>query len=117
MIAPIFTGADSVLTSGYQFSVGVVAIALATHYALGTVFGLIMGALLVLLKLDSSPGMAAVAGGSMGLALYLINFDLMVVFFPWLVALRGVATIAAHVVFGVVAALLYCRLKRVAREP
>jgi len=117
MIAPIFTGADSVLTSGYQFSVGVVAIALATHYALGTVFGLIMGALLVLLKLDSSPGMAAVAGASMGLALYLINFDLMVVFFPWLVALRGVATVAAHVVFGVVAALLYCRLKRVAREP
>ena len=117
MIAPIFTGPDSLPASGFQFDAGVVAIALATHYALGIVFGLVIGALLAQLKLDSSPGIAAVAGGSMGLALYLINFELLVVFFPWLVALRGVPTIAAHVVFGVVAALLYCRLKRVASEP
>jgi hypothetical protein len=32
------------------------------------------------------------------------------------VALRGTDTVAAHVVFGVVAALLYCRLKRTATE-
>ncbi len=117
MIAPIFTGTDSLPTSGFEFSLGVVAIALAIHYALGIVFGLVVAAVLVQLKLDSSPGIAAVAGASMGFALYLINFDLLVVFFPWLVALRGVATIAAHVVFGVVAALLYCRLKRTATEP
>ncbi|HSV46857.1 MAG TPA: hypothetical protein VLJ58_13805 [Ramlibacter sp.] len=117
MIAPIFTGADSVPTSGYQFSIGVVAIALATHYVLGIVFGLVIAALLVQFKLDSLPGMALVAGASMGFALYLINFDLLVGFFPWLVNMRGVETIAAHVVFGVVAALLYCRLKRVATEP
>jgi hypothetical protein len=112
MIAPIFTGADSMRTSGYGFSVGVVAIALATHYAMGIVFGLVIAALLVQLKLDSSPGIATVAGASMGCALYLINFDLLTVFFPWLVAMRGVDTLAAHVVFGVVAALLYRRLKR-----
>jgi len=117
MIAPIFVGSQSLPTSGYQFSLEVVAIALAIHYALGTVFGLVIAALLAQLKLDSSPGIATVAGASMGFALYVINFDLLVVFFPWLVALRGVATIAAHVVFGVVAALLYCRLKRVASEP
>jgi hypothetical protein len=52
----------------------------------------------------------------MGCALYLVNFDLLIGFFPWLVSLRGVPTVAAHVVFGVVAALLYCRLKRVAPE-
>jgi hypothetical protein len=116
MIAPIFTGAGGLKTSGYEFSLGVVAIALATHYVLGIVFGLVMAALLVQFKLDSSLGIATVAGASMGFALYLINFGLLVVFFPWLVALRGVETIAAHVVFGVVAALLYCRLKRTATE-
>ncbi|HSV36943.1 MAG TPA: hypothetical protein VLI46_15380 [Ramlibacter sp.] len=116
MIAPIFTGQGSIPTSGFHFSLGVVTIALATHYVLGIIFGLVIAALLVQFKLDSSPGMAMVAGASMGLALYLINFELLVAFFPWLVAMRGVATIAAHVVFGIVAALLYCRLKRTATE-
>ena len=116
MIAPIFTGAHNLPSSSYQFSLGVVAVALVIHYALGIVFGLIMAAVLVQLRLDSSPGIATVAGASMGCALYLINFDLLTVFFPWLISLRGVATVAAHVVFGVVAALLYCRLKRVAPE-
>lgn len=116
MIAPIFTGASNLPSSSYQFSLGVVAVALVIHYALGIVFGLIMAAVLVQLGLDSSPGIATVAGASMGCALYLINFDLLTVFFPWLVSLRGVATVAAHVVFGVVAALLYCRLKRVGPE-
>lgn len=116
MIAPIFTGAES-LPASYQFNLGVVASALAIHYALGIVFGLVIGALLVQLELDSTPGIALVAGASMGFALYLLNFELLTDFFPWLVALRGVETIAAHVVFGVVAALLYCRLKRAPREP
>ena len=117
MIAPIFIGTDSLPTSGYGFSVGVVAIALATHYVLGIVFGLAMAALVVQLKLESRPGPAMVAGAIMGVGLYLINFGLLVGFFPWLAALRGVDTLAAHVVFGIVAAALYCRLKRTATEP
>lgn len=114
MIAPIFTGADSLQTSGYGFSIGVVAIALTTHYALGIAFGLVMAALLAQFRLDSSPGMALVAGATLGAALYLINFELLAGFFPWLATLRGVETLAAHVVFGIVAAVLYCRLKRTA---
>jgi hypothetical protein len=117
MIAPIFTGADSLQTSGYGFSIGVVAIALATHYVLGIAFGLVMAALLVQFRLDSSLGMALVAGATLGAALYLINFELLAGFFPWLATLRGAATLAAHVVFGIVAAVLYCRLKRTATEP
>ena len=39
-------------------------------------------------------------------------------FFPWLADLRGGDTLAAHALFGVVAALLYWRLKRtIATEP
>jgi hypothetical protein len=53
----------------------------------------------------------------LGIALYLLNFEALVGFFPWMADLRGVDTLAAHVVFGIVAGLLYWRLKRTAAEP
>lgn len=117
MIAPIFAGADSFRPSGaYTFSVGVVAIALLTHYVLGILFGLVLAAGMVQLELDKAPGPALLGGVVMGTALYIVNFDLLVQFFPWLVHLRGADTLAAHVVFGAVAALLYWRLKRTGAE-
>jgi hypothetical protein len=115
MIAPIFLGRSAV-GAGYSFSITVVSIALVTHYVLGVIFGLIMAAVLAQLRLDRKPGQAACAGAIMGLVLYLVNFDLLVVFFPWLAWLRGWDTVAAHVVFGVVAAYLYWRLKRTGAE-
>ena len=115
MIAPIFLGTAAV-GAGYTFSVAVVSIALVTHYALGVLFGLVMGAVLAQLRLDRSAGQAMSAGAIMGLVLYLVNFDLLVAFFPWLAWLRGWDTVAAHAVFGVVAAYLYWRLKRTAAE-
>jgi hypothetical protein len=116
MIAPVFTGPQSLQTSGFEFSVGVVAISLITHYVLGVIFGLAMAAMLAQFSLDSTAGRALGAGAILGVALYLINFDLLIGFFPWLAALRGADTLVAHVVFGVVAALLYFRLKRAAAE-
>lgn len=115
MIAPIFTGAD-LPTTGYHFSLGVVAIALAIHYLLGIVFGLVMAVVLVQLRLDATPARTLVAGAVMGAVLYLINFSVMVQLFPWLSALRGADTFAAHIVFGIVAAWLYRRLKRTPTE-
>jgi hypothetical protein len=112
MIAPILTGVDNVAPSGSEFSVGVVAISLVIHYFLGTLFGLAMAAVLVQLGLDATPGRAMVAGAVLGGVLYLINFQLLVEFFPWLTELRGIETLAAHAVFGIVAALLYIRFKR-----
>lgn len=112
MIAPIFIGTDTLKASGYAFSVGVVSIALATHYVLGIVFSLVMAALITQLRLDATPGQAMGAGAILGIVLYVINFDGLVGFFPWLAELRGGETLAAHVVFGVVAALLYWRFKR-----
>lgn len=118
MIAPIFSGAvDSLQAADYRFSFGVVSIALFTHYALGIVFGLVLATLLAQLRLDTDPLKALAAGAVMGCLLYLINFGLLTAFFPWLAQLRGVATMAAHVVFGCVAAVLYWRLKRIAAEP
>lgn len=116
MIALIFSGA-SPPPADYPFSVGVVSIALITHYALGIVFGLVMASLLVQLRLDTEPLKALAAGAAMGWLLYLLNFGVLTAFFPWLALLRGAETLAAHLVFGCVAAFLYWRLKRTAAEP
>lgn len=119
MVAPIFTGTPPpAAPTGYEFSVGVVAVALATHYVLGIVFGVVMAFLMAQLRMDTSPDRAVAAGAVLGLVLYLINFELMArVFFPWLAALRGWETIAAHGLFGIVAALLYWKFNRTPAEP
>jgi len=117
MIAPIFFGPASPPASGYGFSLGVVAIALVTHYALGILWGLVTAAVLSQLELDTNATRAGVSGAIMGMVLYLFNFELVFVkIFPWLYDLRGADTMAAHVVFGSAAALLYWRLKRTGSE-
>jgi hypothetical protein len=110
MIAPIFLGADTVRSSGFDFSVGIVALALTTHYVLGIIFGLVLAAIMTPLRLDSTPGRALSTGAVFGLALYAVNFHVMAQWFPWLADLRGWASICAHVVFGMVAALTYWKL-------
>jgi hypothetical protein len=115
MIAPIFLGADS-MAADFRFSLGVVAIALAAHYTLGIVFGLVIAAIMAQLRLES-PGRSLATGAVLGTLLYLVNFHVMVGLFPWLVDLRGVDTLAAHLLFGMVAAALYERLKRIPSEP
>lgn len=117
MIAPIFIGTGPLATTGYGFSVAVVSVALLTHYAVGILFGLVIAAVMAQLRADGTPGRAAATGAILGLALYLLNFDVLVAVFPWLAELQGLATLAAHVVFGVVAGVLYWRLKRTASEP
>lgn len=117
MIAPIFTGPESLKAADYKFSVGIVALALATHYVLGIIGGLVMAAGMVQFKLDTMPGRAIVAGACFGAALYVINFGIGVRLFPWLAELRGAESFAANVVYGIVAALLYWRLKWTAKDP
>jgi hypothetical protein len=117
MIAPIFIAPDNAHPSTYPFSVGVVSIALAVHYALGVAFGLVLAAIMAPLNLDASMPRAVATGAVFGLVLYLINFFGMVRWFPWLADLRGWATFAAHLVFGIVAALLYWKLTERQRIP
>ena len=117
MIAPIFTGAGSLKTAGFEFSVGVVTIALVIHYLMGILFGLFMGALMEQFGLDETPERAWIGGAVVGAVLYVFNFFILVGAFPWLADLRGWDTFAAHMLFGLVTALLYLRLKRTTREP
>jgi hypothetical protein len=110
MIAPIFTTPEAAQSPGYRFSLPIVAIALTVHYVLGIVFGLVLAAIMAPMNLDATIGRAAATGAAFGLALYAINFYGMARVFPWLAGLRGWPTVAAHLVFGVVAALLYWKL-------
>lgn len=117
MIAPIFTRTAPPADASYVFSVGVVAIALTTHYVLGVVFGVLMAVVMTQLRLDTRPDFAVATGAILGMVLYIINFEVLAaMFFPWLVALRGWETLAAHGVFGIVAALLYWKFNRNATE-
>lgn len=94
------------------FNVGVVAIALAAHYALGVVSGVVLAAVSAPLGLDATAGKAIVTGALFGLVIYLVNFHGVTNVLPWFAAMRGMATLTAHLVFGVAVALLYRRLAR-----
>jgi hypothetical protein len=116
MIAPIFTGPEAAQAQGYRFSLGVVSIALGVHYVLGIVFGLVLAAFMTPLRLDSTLTKAFLTGAVAGALLYLFNFHALTRAFPWLAEMRGWPTVAANLVFGVVAALLYWKLGRTPKD-
>lgn len=110
MIAAIVMGPDTLQSS--DFSLNVVAVALAAHYVLGIVFGLVLATIIAPFRQDSSVGMVLLAGAVFGAVLYLLNFYGMVYFFPWFADWRGAATLVTHLIFGMTAALLYWKLDR-----
>jgi hypothetical protein len=110
MVAAIVLGPDTMQSS--TFSVGVVAVALATHYVLGIVLGLILAAIVAPFHFDSSIGMILLTGAVFGLAVYLFNFYGMARFFTWFNDMRGWATMVAHLIFGMSAAIIYWKLER-----
>lgn len=109
-IAAIVLGSDTLQSSA--FSVGVVGVALITHYVLGIAFGMILAAIIAPFHFDSSAGMALAIGAAFGLILYLFNFYGMASFFPWFADMRGWATLIGHLIFGMATALMYMNLER-----
>lgn len=110
MVAAIVMGQDALQVS--DFNVSLIAAALVTHYVLGTIFGLVLAAIIAPFHLDSSAGMALLIGTVFGLVLYFLNFYGMVRFFPWFAEIRGWPTVAAHIIFGMAAAIIYRNLER-----
>lgn len=110
LIAAIALGPAALTSSA--FSLGVVSAALATHYALGIGFGLALAFIIVGFHWESSLAVMQLIGALFGLVLYLFDFYAMTQFFPWFAELRGWPNLVAHLVFGVVAALLYWKLHR-----
>lgn len=109
-VAAIVLGPQTAQSSA--FSWGVVGTALATHYVLGIVFALILGALMAPFRLDSSLRAAAAIGALYGAVLYLLNFYGMSSVFGWFADMRGITAFVAHLVFGMVAAIAYRQLER-----
>lgn len=111
LIAALVLGPDS-LQSASSFSVLVVTVALATHYAVGIAFGMALGYLTAGFHYDTGPGVLVAFGIAAGTVLYFFSFHGVAQLFVWLQELRGWATYVAHLIFGVTASLLYWKLAR-----
>jgi hypothetical protein len=109
-IAAIVLGSDTLQSS--DFSIGVVGVALITHYVLGIAFGMVLGAIVAPFHFDSSAGMALAVGAVFGLILYLFNFYGMASLFPWFAGMRGWTTLLGHLIFGMATAVMYMKLER-----
>ena len=95
-----------------DFSAAVVAVALATHYAAGVVFGIAAAVIGAGFHYDTRPAVMAAMGAAFGAALYVFSFHFATLAFPWLVELRGWPTVVAHLIFGITGALMYWQLAR-----
>jgi hypothetical protein len=113
MIAAIVLGRDTLQST--DFSLEVVSVALVTHYVLGIGLGLVLAAIIVPFRFDSSIGMVLLTGAVFGVLVYLFNFYGMVRFFSWFTEMRGWTTMLAHVIFGMVAAAMYWKLEQTER--
>jgi hypothetical protein len=109
-IAGITLGSQAVASS--DFSVGIVALALATHYVLGMLFGCLLAVILSAARLDDSPGMALAIGAAFGVLLYVFSFYVMSRAYPWFVDMRTLETFIGHLIFGMVTGFTYWRMRR-----
>ena len=109
-VAAIVMGPETLQSSG--FSLGIVAVALATHYVLGVVFGVPLAVIIAGFHYEHDAVVLQIIGVVFGAALYLLNFHAMATFFPWMAELRGWATFIAHLVFGLTVVLTYQWLER-----
>lgn len=109
-IAAIVLGPETLQGAG--FDLGVIAVALLTHYVLGIVFAVVLAFVIDGFHYETSYGMLQLIGVVFGTLLYLINFYGMSYFFPWIAEMRGWATYIGHLVFGMTVALTYPALER-----
>ncbi len=112
LVAAIVMGPGLLHGSAFTFEPGVALVALLTHYALGIVFGLVLGFVASGLGYETDVRGIVSCGALFGALLYLFNFYGMVRLLPWFTELRGGPALIAHLVFGATVALLYWKLGR-----
>lgn len=112
LVAALTMGPGVLDRAPQDLSLGVVWAALLTHYVLGTLFGLILGVIIAGFHYETDLGMVQTIGASFGFGLYMLNFHLLTWALPWFTEMRGWGTMLAHLLFGVVAAVLYWKLAR-----
>src|ERR1700751_1351148 len=96
MVAAIILGRGA-LQSPQAFSIGIVLAAFGVHFALAIVFALVLGLIMTSFNLDSSIGMASLAGGAFAVVVYLINFYGLTRFFPWFAYAPKGSILSAHI--------------------
>jgi uncharacterized membrane protein YagU involved in acid resistance len=106
MMAAIVLG-KSVLPPPATFDLGVFIAALGLHLALSVVYTVVFA--LAVSRLNR--GLALAIGGIGGLILYLVNFYGFTILFPWFAMARNWISIFGHIVFGLVAALVFMTIR------
>lgn len=102
MIAAITMG-TSVLSPPDTFSSGAVAAAVVIHFVLSLAYALIFA----FIGKGRSMRADALLGAAFGVLLYLVNFHVFTLQFPWFAEARNWVTILAHVAFGAVLGATY----------
>ncbi|HZZ91554.1 MAG TPA: hypothetical protein VFE23_03275 [Usitatibacter sp.] len=107
MMAALIAG-PTALEPQDEPDVTLVATGFVLHYLLALGFGAVLAMLLRCVR----DGAVAWVGAAFGLALYVGDLHGMTAFFPWFTPLRTADTVAAHVLFGILAATAYRHLAR-----
>ena len=102
MIGAIVLG-QGAMASPDVFDFGIVATAVVVHMVLAIVYGIILA--FIITRMDT--GVAVLAGGIYGLALYFINFYGFSRPFPWFADARDWISIFTHIVQSGLMAYLY----------
>jgi uncharacterized membrane protein YagU involved in acid resistance len=102
MIAAITMG-SAVLSPPDTFDSGAVSAAVVIHFALSLVYALVFA----FIGKGRSVRADALFGAAFGLLLYLVNFYVFTLQFPWFAEARNWATILAHLAFGAVLGATY----------
>ncbi len=106
-ICAILLGGD--VLSGDDFGMELAGIGLLVHFAVSIVYGRFVD----LAVRDTPLGKATIIGGIVGLAMYIIVFELIAQFvFPWFRNSPDGITALDHVLFGVICGATYYVLRR-----
>lgn len=100
MIAAIVMG-EGVLPPPATFDLMILMAAMAVHFMLSIVIGLVFA----LVARRFGLVMAVVAGAVVGLGLYVVNFYGFTAIYPWFAMARNTISIVSHIAFGVVLGL------------
>jgi hypothetical protein len=92
-----------VLLPPASFDGRIMLVATLVHFALSIIYGLSVS--WVMARLRAAPSL--LVGAIFGLAVYGLNMYGFATIFPWFEATRDWITVAAHVMFGIVAAGVY----------
>jgi hypothetical protein len=111
MVAAVVAGRGA-LQPDDEFSFTLIGIAVVVHFALALLYSL---ALATFVK-DMPEAAAPWIGMTFGVALYFGNLYGFTQIFPWFAELRTLDTLAAHVVFGIIAATAYRQLANTAER-